>query len=105
MDKQPTARPSGLQRLNEFRSYKGGDTCVHGNYVWEFLPGHPLQNDWGWVAQHRLVAEDKIGRPLIQSPDPKIAEIAHHKDECKTNNAPSNIEVMTRSDHQRHHRL
>lgn len=98
-------RLSGLQRLNEFPSYKGGDTCVHRSYIWEYLPGHPLQNDWGWVAQHRLIAEDKLGRPLVQSENPQIAEAAHHKDECKLNNAPTNIEVMTKSDHRRHHQL
>lgn len=104
MDKKPNERPSGLQRLNEFPSYKGGDTCVHaGLYIWEFRPDHSLQNDWGWVAQHRLVAEDKIGRPLIQSDDPKVAEVAHHKDQCKLNNDPQNIEVMTKSAHMRHH--
>jgi hypothetical protein len=106
MEEKPNVRPSGLQRLNEFPSYKGGDTCVHaGLYIWEFLPGHPLQNDWGWVAQHRLIAEDKIGRPLRQCDDPKIAEVGHHRDECKLNNDPSNIEVMTKSDHMRHHQL
>jgi len=103
MDEYPSGQPSGLQRLNEFPSYKGGDTCVHGNYIWEFLPGHPLQNAWGWVAQHRLIAEGKLGRPLVRSRDPRVAEVAHHKDECQLNNDPLNIEVMTRSAHQRHH--
>ena len=44
-----------LEQLDVFPSYKGGRTCVYGGYVWEFRPGHHLQNDWGWVAQHRLV--------------------------------------------------
>jgi hypothetical protein len=105
MESSPNVRPSGLQRLNEFPTYRGGDTCVHMNYIWEYLPGHPLQNDWGWVAQHRLVAEDNAGRPLVQSKDPGIAEVGHHKDECKLNNHPSNIEVMTKSAHHRHHQL
>lgn len=105
MKKSPTSRPSGLQRLNEFPSYKGGDTCVHSEYIWEYLPGHTLQNDWGWVAQHRLIAEDSLGRPLRQSDDPKVAEVGHHRDECKLNNDPANIEVMTKSDHRRHHQL
>lgn len=105
MGKHANVSLSGMQRLNEFPSYKGGDTCVYGNYVWEYQPGHPLQNRWGWVAQHRLVAESNLRRPLVQSPDPQISETAHHKDECKLNNDPSNIEVMTKSDHRRHHML
>ena len=92
-----------IEQLDVFPSYKGGNTCVYGGYVWEFVPGHPLQNNWGWVAQHRLVAEDKIGRPLRQGRDPNFAEHAHHRDDCRTNNHPDNIEVMTKSEHHSHH--
>lgn len=67
--------------------------------MWEFCPGHLLQNHWGWVSQHRLVAEDKIGRPLRRGKDPHFAEYAHHKDDCRTNNHPDNIEVLTVSQH------
>ena len=93
----------GPQQLDVFPSYKGGRTCVYGGYVYEFFPGHPLQNYWGWVAQHRLVAEDKIGRPLRQGKDHHYAEHAHHIDDCRTNNHPDNIEVMTKSAHHSHH--
>ncbi|MHC5826571.1 MAG: hypothetical protein ACYT04_64580, partial [Nostoc sp.] len=47
-----------------FPSYKGGHTTTYGGYVWEICPGHRLSNHWGFVAQHRLVAEDLLGRPL-----------------------------------------
>lgn len=89
--------------MNEFPTYKGGDTCVYGSYVWEYLPGHPLQNHWGWVAQHRLVGEDIAGRPLIQHPDPAVRECVHHRDENRLNNDPANLEVMTFSEHRSHH--
>lgn len=89
--------------FDEYPSYKGGHTCVYGRYVWEFAPSHPLRNRWGWVAQHRLVAEDLIGRPLIQSADPKIQEVVHHKDENPKNNDPENLAVMTMSAHRAHH--
>lgn len=97
------SKPLSLEQLDVFPSYKGGRTCVYGGYVWEFFPSHHLQNPWGWVAQHRLVAEDKIGRPLRQGKDPKFAEHAHHVDDCRTNNHPDNIEVMTKSEHHSHH--
>lgn len=42
---------------------------------------------------HRVVAEQKEGRPLTRD------EHAHHVDEVKTNNEPDNIEVMSASDH------
>jgi hypothetical protein len=65
--------------------------------VWEFLPGHHLQNLWGFVPQHRLVAEDKIGRRLLPN------ETVHHEDEIKTNNDPANLKVMTQTEHRRYH--
>jgi hypothetical protein len=93
------AQPPYLERLDEFPPYKGGHTCLYGGYVWEFCPGHRLQNKWGWVAQHRLVAEDILGRQLRQSRDPKIGEHVHHKDGDPTNNHPSNLEILTKSAH------
>lgn len=92
-----------IQQLDVFPPYRGGRTCVSNGYVWEFLPEHHLSNGWGWVPQHRVVAEDIAGRRLVQSSDWDIGEVAHHKDHCKTNNHPSNIEVMTKRAHSAHH--
>ncbi len=89
--------------LDVFPSYKGGRTCLYGGYVHEFAPEHPLCNRWGWVAQHRLVGEGIAGRPLLQHKDPSIRECVHHRDECRTNNDPSNLQVMTFSEHRSHH--
>lgn len=47
--------------------------------------------------EHRVVAEQILGRPLLPG------EIVHHRDHDKTNNDPSNLEVMTQSDHIRLH--
>lgn len=48
--------------------------------------------------EHRIIAEQKIGRPLLPG------EIAHHADENKRNNAPDNIEVLAnQGDHSRLH--
>lgn len=84
-------------RFDEFPSCRGGCTTTYGGYVWEFCPGHPLQNNWGFVAQHRLVAETILGRTLQQG------EVVHHKDENRTNNAPDNLEVMSQREHRAHH--
>jgi len=84
-------------------SYMGGHTTIYGGYVYELVPHHPLANRWGFVAQHRLVGEDLIGRPLIQHVDPSVRECVHHRDENRLNNAPENLEVLTFSAHRKHH--
>lgn len=89
---------------NAHPSYKGGDTTIHGGYVHEQCPSHPRANVWGFVTQHRLVAEDMLGRALVQhQTDPKLRECVHHKNEDRTDNRKENLEVMTVSAHHRHH--
>lgn len=52
----------------------------------------------GGRHMHRVVMEDKLGRPL------KPGEIVHHVDEDKKNNAPDNLELMpSQSEHARLH--
>lgn len=84
-------------QFDVFPSYKGGHTTTYGGYVHEFAPGHPLASIWGFVAQHRLVGEDIVGRPL------RKGEVVHHEDECRTNNDPANLRVMTQRQHRDHH--
>lgn len=80
-----------------FPSYKGGATTTYGGYVWEFVGPHPLANKWGFVAQHRLVGADLVERPL------RKGEVVHHRDNCRSNNDPTNLEVMTQAAHRAHH--
>lgn len=49
--------------------------------------------------EHRVVAEQMLGRPL------RPGEVVHHKDGNKHNNAPSNLEVTTQGAHMRAHGL
>lgn len=51
----------------------------------------------GERLEHRVVMERQLGRKLHGD------EIVHHRDADKGNNAPSNLEVMSRADHARHH--
>lgn len=78
--------------------YTGGHTVTYGGYVFELCPDHPKANPFGFVPQHRLVMERQLGRFLPSSMQ------VHHKDECKTNNDPDNLELMTRREHMAHHR-
>ena len=77
---------------------------MQGQYIHEFgyilvkMPNHSRANTWGYVYEHILVAEKKLGRPL------RKGEIAHHKDRNPQNNAPDNIHVFPSSSaHQAHH--
>lgn len=51
------------------------------------------------VDNHRLVAEQMLGRKL------KRGEVVHHKNGDTTDDRPENLEVMTRREHSRLHRL
>lgn len=59
----------------------------HG-YVQRFVgKDHYLADGKGCAYEHRLVAEEKLGRRL------EPGEVVHHVDEDKTNNDPGNLEV------------
>lgn len=61
-------------------------------------PTSMTSNNWkGWIYEHRLVAESRLGRSLLAN------EIVHHIDENRANNDPSNLEVLTRKQHIQHH--
>ena len=59
---------------------------------------HGYYRDTDGVEFHRKIAEQKIGRKLI-----KGVEVVHHIDLNKTNNNPSNLQVLTKSEHSRTH--
>lgn len=61
-----------------------------------YKPDHHRADVTGMVAEHVLVAEEELGRPL------KKGEIVHHKDFNKFNNSPDNLLfTITRQEHQR----
>lgn len=66
-------------------------------YKYVQVPQHPNATKKGYVGVHRLVAEKTIGRYLMPN------EVAHHKNEIKTDNRRSNIQVMTKSQHSTYH--
>ena len=67
-------------------AWKGGIRMVKG-YRHVFKPKHHLARGDGWVAEHRIIAEEIIGRKL------KEGEVVHHKDENRVNNDKSNLMV------------
>lgn len=73
---------------------------LNNGYVEIYMPQHPYARSNGTILEHRLVAEEKLGRFL------KRQETVHHIDENKTNNIPENLIVFrTNADHSRFHKI
>lgn len=77
--------------------FKTGRRTTHYGYIIVYKPDHPNSREDGYIFEHRLVMSEHLNRPL------KEWEIVHHKDEDKQNNKIENLEIMTLSQHQRHH--
>lgn len=86
------------RKMEKHHWWKGGRIEDLNGYILIRIPDHHLANSHGYVLEHRLVVEQKIGRPL------KSDEIIHHIDEDKTNNDPLNLEIHSRSSHMALHR-
>lgn len=78
------ARPVGFRRQQRCR----------GKVYWVIKAGPGRK---GWVYEHRHVLEQKIGRKLVSG------ELVHHKSGNTLDNDPDNLELMTRSQHTKHH--
>lgn len=81
-------------------NWKGGRVVASNGYVLIRVGvGHYLADVRGYAYEHRLVAEKMLGRRLHPG------EQVHHRDECKSNNDPSNLEVTAgAAEHRSHHR-
>jgi hypothetical protein len=68
-------------------------------YKRKHKPDHPRSSTYGCVREHVLVAEELLGRSLLDG------EVVHHKDGNMFNNTKENILVFkTSSDHSRYHK-
>lgn len=71
--------------------WKGGKFL--GNYVYLRIKGHPNLMSNGYIAEHRYVMEQKIGRCLGRW------EHVHHINGIKHDNRPENLELVNAQTH------
>lgn len=78
--------------------WRGGKRPDGHGYIWVWSPDHPYKDNRGYVREHRLVMEKKIGRYLLPE------EIVHHMDHNKSNNDINNLMLYeSKSAHVKHH--
>jgi len=74
-------------------NWKGGRTIASSGYVLVKRPGHPLADSRGYAYEHRVVAMEKLGRPLHKG------EVVHHINGDKLDNRPENLAVLPSNGH------
>ena len=73
--------------------WKGGVTKHAKGYVLELDLKHPRPHSNNYALQHRLLAEEILGKPL------PIGAVVHHDDGDKTNNHRGNLVICQSIEH------
>lgn len=69
--------------------WNGGVLTHEKGYKYIYLPDHPDAIRMGYVFEHRLVMEKKLGRRLSKK------EVVHHINGVVTDNRPENLEIFS----------
>jgi len=83
---------------NKNPNWQGGRRISKGGYILLWKPEHPDSDYHGYVREHRLVMESKIGRSLASQ------EVVHHINHDRQDNRPENLMLLKNaSEHQKLH--
>lgn len=62
---------------------------IRSNYKYLYLPEHPHSGKQGYIAEHRVIVENEIGRFLTKS------EVVHHKNGDTQDNNIDNLQLCS----------
>ena len=68
-------------------NWKTGRYIINSGYVRIRIPGHPRATSTGYVLEHIVVMEAKLGRSLLPN------ERVHHRNGRRDDNRPENLEL------------
>jgi len=79
-------------------NWKGGRRVDKTGYILIWKPSHPNSDSDGYIREHRLLVEKKIGRYL------KSEEVVHHVNHNRQDNRIKNLIILSNgAEHQRIH--
>lgn len=91
-----SARCKGI-KVGEIRRSKAKPILRFGYWYIRKPEYHRAKRQAGYAKIADIVLEKKLGRLLKEN------EVAHHIDECKTNDSPENLMVMDSVEHAKYH--
>lgn len=93
----------GPRNGSEHPNWKGGRLISGSGYILVYCPEHPyakrVHKSGGYVWEHRLIMEIKLGRYLHPS------EVVHHKNKNKTDNRIENLVLFASNGDHLHQEL